>query len=1008
MLLKLLPDKYQRELVDIHSSAENILSQPIDFRFTDHTIAHKDRILEHLDNLLDSWANTELERNERRTQAEIFILIAATYLHDIGMQFTHFERCPNIVDKLIDSGMKRPVNSQITEGMLEFARKHHHIITYDWITNANLPEGRDLFPRTGLKTHVEAVARVARAHNIWLTNNCSYRNYEHLVANLQEQDGEIRVSLLAAFLRMGDIVDMDGRRVDIDKLKRYDIPNESKAHWWRHHFTTTCRLDDKKDAGSIPLRLSFTLPRSHESDLDWLVPALYSATVKEIDAEQHRLSKYLGGAGVWIEFPEINQCDIRTDVSGQICAMPDPVKLAFKRFWPVAEGELVQLQVSSALKEGSLTTEVLDHALRPMEIRAEIEEYLAAVKKQEENGFRNTPYTPIELDYGDFDDALDALGELLDQPQSVTRPIVIVGDPGAGKTTLMRRYILDCAKSQRSPQFLPIYIMANRYGDAEWAKEMHSHLGNPQTPISEKEYQNVLYELSEHLFLLIAETVCDLVAVSYKHVQEIKVLMREIMARRSCLIVLDGINEAPPLLRALAIPAVRTFVEEYPAHRVLITSRIGDYHEDFFPTAQIHSVLPLKLEAIEQYWEKLGIAASNRRRVLNREEMSELATNPMYMYMMGELMGSNDLEHLQHPGKLFRRFTQETLRRWHRGNGQPLLTPDDIHEALAQIAFTALEKQEVAFNESTLVKALENWLKGLDKDTRKDISITLSKYCMEDEGIFSDNNVIRPIQSELVGVGLIIRVGSDTPPRYRFRHHTTQDYFAAWYISKQTELLPTLVSKAVFHEPIRLVVSLIDDPNGFVQKLTASTTKDIGRNSMLRLCFRVAGAMSNQLSQETLRDLFAAVIPIYYITITLRLPFGVELLSHLFSHLSWEVLGRSFAIVAESKRFAPYFSEHAQQQVVKALTQNGRPTEQTLRNYFDNEIPDWKWEDYHNCQQILLYEDEGKTGLSMHPLLLGGTSGSPSLTALEKIRVATALRRITANQMGQLEGATLT
>ncbi len=184
------------------------------------------------------------------------------------MQFIRLEQCPSIIDKLTEAGMTRPVNDQITEGMLEFARKHHHIITYDWLTNVNLAGGRELFPRTELKTYIEAVACVARAHNIWLTNKRSYSNYERLVANAQERNGEIRVCLLSAFLRMGDMLDMDGRRVDIEKLKRYELSDESKAHWWRHHLTTTCRLDDLRDSGGTPLRLTFTLLHQHSMKMD--------------------------------------------------------------------------------------------------------------------------------------------------------------------------------------------------------------------------------------------------------------------------------------------------------------------------------------------------------------------------------------------------------------------------------------------------------------------------------------------------------------------------------------------------------------------------------------------------------------------------------------------------------------------------------------------------------------------------------------------------------------------
>lgn len=1005
MLSKRLSDHYQRELQNVRDCADSILSQPLDWRFTDHTIKHKERIIEHLNKLLPEWAERELKKDKKRAEAEIFVLIAAAYLHDIGMQTTKFENCPSIIDNLVKLGMDPPDyigNRSITDDRLDFARKYHHVITYDWLTKVNLPGGQNIFPGTGLQSHIEAVARVARAHNIWLTNNNSYQKYESLVENMQAQEGEIRVKLLAAFLRLGDISDMDSRRVDMDKLKRFNIPSISKVHWWRHHFTTTCRFENLNTEDGSCLKLSFTLPKAHDGDRDWLVNALYTSVVKEIEAEQQRLSKYIGGTGVWIKFPELEECEVLNDVSGEIDPMPDDIKLEFQRIWPAAKSELAQIEVSDALAQGALTSTMLSDALPSMEIGAQINEYLTALKEQQNTGFRDTPYVPIELDYDEGKNALDALSQLLVKPRPVPRPIVIVGDPGAGKTTFVRRYILDCAKAERSTQYLPIYIMANRYGgDDHWVQHMHDRLGKPNNPISEQADQNIGFELSDHLLLLMAQTVCDLAAIQYEHVQEVKANMREIMARRPCLIVFDGLNEATPLRRDLAIKAIRAFTEEYSAHQVLVTSRVGDYHEDFFPNAPMQTVLPLRPDIIKQYWQVKGISVSTTQKVLNQDVMLELASNPMYMYMMGELMKNNELEHFQHPGKLFHQFNHKLLQRWHkRQNGNTCLTPDDMHAVMAQIAFRALQNQQVVFSESTIATALEQWFAALALAHSAEIQ---AKTNRSHETVDSNQQVLIDMYNEVLDAGLIIRVGSSSPANYRFRHHTTQDYFAAAFIANHTDLLPVLISQAVFHEPIRLVVSIIEDPNGFVQQLTNSTTEEIGRNRMLRLCFRVAGAMPERLSQATLTDLFAAVTPIYYIAITLRLPFGVDVLTHLFSHLSWEDVAKFFAVVVNNQHLPPHAHNHAGSYVTQALNERGKPTEQRLREYFDNDIPIEKWNDYQHCQDILLEEDEHKTGLSMHPLLLGGTAGSPSLTALEKLRIGNALRRITANQMGALE-----
>ena len=89
---------------------------------------------------------------ERRLQ--IFILLSAVYLHDIGTQMADvdLEKCPPLVPALQEAGfLQSETQPPFAPRVLDFLRQHRHWITYDWLMKADLAEGRDCFPATGLR-----------------------------------------------------------------------------------------------------------------------------------------------------------------------------------------------------------------------------------------------------------------------------------------------------------------------------------------------------------------------------------------------------------------------------------------------------------------------------------------------------------------------------------------------------------------------------------------------------------------------------------------------------------------------------------------------------------------------------------------------------------------------------------------------------------------------------------------------------------------------------------------
>jgi hypothetical protein len=222
---KMWYERYLKEnnivfLQTLRSQAASLLDNPIHLHFTDHKLAHSERIIDVLRRLLKGQNNL--------SEDELFVLLAAAYLHDIGNQIKKSDllKYSGLKDLLSQSGMTRAALKSET-ALLSFIRRWHHIITYFMITDLlRIYFGLDSSPYT------EDIALVAQGHRMVNLTSSAYR-----------RRGAIRVDLLSAFLRLADELDCDRNRIDLRRMRVLDLSLDNKFYWFGHHCID--RLDIK-------------------------------------------------------------------------------------------------------------------------------------------------------------------------------------------------------------------------------------------------------------------------------------------------------------------------------------------------------------------------------------------------------------------------------------------------------------------------------------------------------------------------------------------------------------------------------------------------------------------------------------------------------------------------------------------------------------------------------------------------------------------------------------------
>jgi len=223
-----------KQLIHVRECCDKILKEPFLIHFTDHSIKHSDKVLENCYHLLEENLSKS-DPSVRVNDFELAILIAACYLHDIGMQYP--------ISEQQELGIP-----YVTEELSEKVRKNHNEKACELIDNS---VSGDSLKRIalGLTEYQILTDLISCIKDVCRHHTTDFKEFDKLDSLYSK---EIRIGFLIALFRLADILDITQSRIDIDKLKRFDIPNESKLHWWRCYYVKSVVIKN----GLISIKMS--------------------------------------------------------------------------------------------------------------------------------------------------------------------------------------------------------------------------------------------------------------------------------------------------------------------------------------------------------------------------------------------------------------------------------------------------------------------------------------------------------------------------------------------------------------------------------------------------------------------------------------------------------------------------------------------------------------------------------------------------------------------------------
>ncbi|MDZ8224427.1 NACHT domain-containing protein, partial [Nostoc sp. ChiVER01] len=384
--------------------------------------------------------------------------------------------------------------------------------------------------------------------------------------------------------------------------------------------------------------------------------------------------------------------------------------------------------------------------------------------------------------------------EVIDEPQT-GKYLVILGDPGSGKSSLLQYLTLQWAETPiQDISSLPIPLLI----------ELRTYVRSRDN----QECRNFL-----EFFQQGSGFICSL--NQYQ--------LDSLLKTGKAFVMFDGLDEVfEPSKREEAITDIINFTHNYPLVRVLVTSRVIGYQPQRLRDISFrHFMLQdLEREQIQEFinrWhnfafsdllEKQRKKERLERAIQDYPAIRQLAVNPLLLTMMAILNRNQELP--RDRSELYSQASRVLLQQW------------DLEKLLIQVESATIDykdKQEMLRQVAYRMQTSEKGLAGnlINKD---DLEKILIEYLYSIE-VHQGEKIAQLIIEQLRERNFILCfLGADY---YAFVHRTFLEYFCAWEFVWQFEKERSITIKNLktevfgkhwqdetWHEVLRLIAGMID------------------------------------------------------------------------------------------------------------------------------------------------------------------------------------------------------
>jgi len=369
---------------------------------------------------------------------------------------------------------------------------------------------------------------------------------------------------------------------------------------------------------------------------------------------------------------------------------------------------------------------------------------------------------------------------------------IVLGQPGAGKTTSMKKVFLDLLDANHDQKTLSVPILVrlrDLNGALEGKRSIATALGT----------------------IFPALATLELPADAPEDVADAEEVKLEVLAAFldsfGCLVILDGFDEiALPSARLSVLAEYRIFAKVFHKSRLVLTCRTGDFKYQI-DECRKYEIAPLDDMQIQKFalrWLGDPVAATRFIDAVRLTPFHDTAIRPLslaHLCTLYKRLGKIP----DRPKTVYRKIVALLLEDWdqqhenHRISRYGRFETDRKFEFLCHMAYMlTVEYKATAFSVDQMSQA---YLKICD-------SFELPRVEMK--------AVIAELESH---TGLIVQAGFEL---YEFAHKSLQEFLAAEYIVK-LPIIPSGQSLKLLPNELAIAVSVSSNPSLYLSQLVIGT-----------------------------------------------------------------------------------------------------------------------------------------------------------------------------------------